>query len=43
VAEDFRIGAPGRRLRAAVDGEPVDLDSPVELAVERRALRILLP
>jgi diacylglycerol kinase family enzyme len=30
-------------LRAAIDGEPVHLDSPVELAVEPRALRILLP
>ena len=32
-----------RELRAAVDGEPAQLDSPVELAVEPRALRILLP
>ena len=28
---------------AAIDGEPVELASPVELAVEPRALRILLP
>jgi diacylglycerol kinase family enzyme len=30
-------------LRAAIDGEPAHLESPVELAVEPRALRILLP
>jgi hypothetical protein len=30
-------------LRAAVDGEPVQLESPVELTIEPRALRILVP
>jgi diacylglycerol kinase family enzyme len=30
-------------LQAAIDGEPAHLESPVELAVEPRALRILLP
>src|SRR5580765_1764765 len=30
-------------LRAAIDGEPAHLESPVELTVEPRALRILLP
>jgi diacylglycerol kinase family enzyme len=30
-------------LGAAIDGEPAHLESPVELAVEPRALRILLP
>ncbi len=44
VGETFRIeGAGGRRLRAAVDGEPEDYDSPVELRVEPRALRVLMP
>jgi diacylglycerol kinase family enzyme len=33
----------GGGLQAAVDGEPVDLGSSVDLAVEPRALRILLP
>jgi diacylglycerol kinase family enzyme len=42
VATRFTIERAGR-LRAAVDGEPVELDSPVELVVEPRALRILLP
>ena len=43
AAQGFRIGAPGRKLRAAVDGEPELLDSPVELRVEPAALRVLLP
>ena len=30
-------------VRAAVDGERAELSSPVELTVEPRALRILLP
>jgi diacylglycerol kinase family enzyme len=43
VADTFQIGDPGGRLRAAIDGEPVDLDSPVELRCEPAALRVLLP
>jgi len=43
AADEFRMGAPGRRVRAAVDGEPVVLDSPVELRVEPGALRVLVP
>ena len=42
VAERFTIERTGG-LRAAVDGEPVELESPVDLAIEPRALRILLP
>jgi diacylglycerol kinase family enzyme len=42
VGEQFTIERTGR-LRAAVDGEPVELDSPVELTIEPRALRILVP
>ena len=38
----FQIEAPGP-LRAAVDGEPAELETPLELAVEPRALRVLLP
>ena len=30
-------------LRAAVDGEPVELETPLELAVEQAALRVRLP
>lgn len=43
VAETFRIGAPGGRLQAALDGEPVVLESPVELRIEPAALRVLIP
>jgi diacylglycerol kinase family enzyme len=42
VGERFTIERAGG-LRAAVDGEPVELDSPVELTIEPRALRILVP
>jgi diacylglycerol kinase family enzyme len=40
--ERFRLEAPGE-LKAAVDGEPVVLEPPLELAVEPGALRVLLP
>jgi diacylglycerol kinase family enzyme len=44
VGESFRIeSTSGGRLRAAVDGEPTEHDSPVELRVEPQALRVLLP
>ena len=42
VAQEFRIEGSGP-LRAAIDGEPVELESPVELRIEPRALRVLLP
>ena len=41
--EGFELDAPGGRLEAAVDGEPVVLETPLELAIEPRALRVLLP
>ena len=40
--ECFRIDAPGP-LRVAIDGEPAVLEPPLELKVEPRALRVLLP
>ena len=40
--ERFTIDAPAT-LEAAVDGEPTHLEPPVELAIEPRALRVLLP
>jgi diacylglycerol kinase family enzyme len=43
TAREVRIEAPRERLAAAVDGEPVLLESPLELRVEPRALRLLLP
>jgi diacylglycerol kinase family enzyme len=42
VAERFTIERAGG-LPAAVDGEPVELESPVELSIEPRALRVILP
>ncbi len=41
--ERFTLDAPSRRVRAAVDGEPVELETPLELAIEPGALRVLLP
>ena len=42
-AQRVRVDSRRHVLRAAVDGEPVVLDAPVELRVEPRALRLLLP
>ncbi|HSS80423.1 MAG TPA: diacylglycerol kinase family protein [Gaiellaceae bacterium] len=42
-AEHFELDAPGGKLEAALDGEPVELETPVELAVEPGALRVKLP
>jgi diacylglycerol kinase family enzyme len=42
-AETFNIDAPGHRTRAAIDGEPVTLETPLEFRVERGALRVLVP
>jgi diacylglycerol kinase family enzyme len=42
-AARFRIDSRARRLRAAIDGEPIVLEPPLELAVKPRALRLLLP
>lgn len=39
----FEVDAPGRRVRAAVDGEPATLDGPVRFRIEPRALRVLVP
>ena len=37
------VGTPLPRVRAAVDGEPVELDSPLRFRIEPRALRVLVP
>jgi diacylglycerol kinase family enzyme len=39
----FRIDARGDRVRAAIDGEPVVLETPIEVEIVPRALRLLLP
>jgi diacylglycerol kinase family enzyme len=39
----FTIDAWANRLHAAVDGEPDELETPIEFRVEPQALRVLLP
>jgi len=43
TAERFVIDTPTSRVQAAVDGEPAELDTPLELRVEPGALRVLVP
>jgi diacylglycerol kinase family enzyme len=41
--ERFTIDAAGGRLRAAVDGEPDELETPLQFEIQPQALRVLLP
>ena len=43
TGERFEVDAAGHRLRAAVDGEPAVLETPIEFRIEPRALRVLVP
>jgi hypothetical protein len=43
VGASFRIEMPSGSVRAAIDGEPVELDSPLELESVPQALRVLVP
>jgi diacylglycerol kinase family enzyme len=43
VAERFRLEASREHLHAAIDGEPVVLQAPLDFEVRPRALRVLLP
>jgi diacylglycerol kinase family enzyme len=43
AGERFRIDARAGHLEAAVDGEPKELTTPIELSIEPRALRLLVP
>jgi diacylglycerol kinase family enzyme len=43
TARTFRVETGGPRVRVAIDGEPVVLETPVELESLPRALRVLLP
>jgi diacylglycerol kinase family enzyme len=43
AGERFELDVPGGKVSAAIDGEPVELETPLELAVEPRALRVQLP
>jgi diacylglycerol kinase family enzyme len=40
---ELEISSPLPRLRAAVDGEPTELDTPLRFQIEPGALRVLLP
>jgi len=41
--ERIVVGSPAGSVRAAVDGEPAHLETPLELEILPRALRVLLP
>jgi diacylglycerol kinase family enzyme len=41
--ERFEVSAPRASLRAAIDGEPARLQTPIEFRIESRALRVLVP
>jgi len=43
AAERFRVDAAAGRVRAAVDGEPELLETPLNFRIEARALRVLVP
>jgi diacylglycerol kinase family enzyme len=42
-SERFVVDSEAKTLRAAIDGDPVELDPPLDLAIEPRALRVLVP
>ena len=42
-APRFEVDASGSRVRAAVDGEPAVLETPLEFSLKRGALRVLVP
>jgi diacylglycerol kinase family enzyme len=42
-AQRFEVDARAGFLRAAIDGEPARLETPIEFRVEPRALRVLVP
>jgi diacylglycerol kinase family enzyme len=41
--ERLTIDAGGSRMRAAIDGEPTELQTPLEFRIRARALRVLVP
>jgi diacylglycerol kinase family enzyme len=42
-AERFEVSTRRASLRAAIDGEPARLQTPIEFTIEPRALRVLVP
>ena len=43
TAERFTVDVAAHRVDAAIDGEPVELETPIEFRVEARTLRLLVP
>jgi diacylglycerol kinase family enzyme len=43
AADTFAIDARAGQMRAAVDGEPEELETPLRFEIQPRALRVLLP
>jgi diacylglycerol kinase family enzyme len=43
TAEHFMLDVAAHRVEAAIDGEPVTLETPLEFRIEPRALRLLVP
>jgi diacylglycerol kinase family enzyme len=43
AARHLRVDLPNHRIHAAIDGEPAVLDAPLELELDARALRVLVP
>lgn len=43
ACEQLEIGSPLPRMRAAVDGEPEELETPLHFRIEKAALRVLVP
>jgi diacylglycerol kinase family enzyme len=43
AAPQLRVDLPDHRLHAAIDGEPVVLEPPLEFEIEPQALRVLVP
>jgi diacylglycerol kinase family enzyme len=43
AAESFRVETERGTLHAALDGDPVTLEPPLEFSVRKRALRVLVP
>jgi hypothetical protein len=43
ATSSLEVDSPNGRLEVGIDGEPVELDTPVEFKVHAGALRVLLP
>ena len=42
-ANELEVDAPSHRVQAAIDGEPAELETPLQFRIEPRALRLLVP